>query len=302
MELDKKYTLNIDEGLVSNLGKGAIADYLQDNNLPTTVLLSQQWCWNWVVQNGKVRGKLPKRLARAFSARFDIKLTPEQMSEIGNIARAHILPPNKYTFDFTNNFSWEAGDFGDFGSCFWGNNYLAKEVLRNQGALAIRLYDALGYAGTSRAWLYQLSNKEWLLFNSYGDPTSKMVNLFAKFLSNKDGQVWEYKDILLSINDEESSLVYVNAHPQIVFVEGTYVPDSIDLDWNLDEYGVCECCETWENVDSFTIYRGDDYCEMCMKEYAVHCSECDMLIQRASEERTRNGYTVCFNCYYADEQ
>ena len=300
MELDKKYTLNIDEGLVSNLGKGAIADYLRDNNLPTTVLLSQQWCWNWVVQHGASRGKLPKRLARTLNDRHGIKITSEQTSEIGNIARAHILPSNEYTFDFTDNFNWEAGDFGDPGSCFWGSNYLAKEVLRNHGALAIRLYDALGYTGTSRAWLYQLSNNGWLLFNSYGDTTSKMANLFANFLSNERNELWEYKGIHLEINSEDGGLVFLNSSPQIVFAASMDVPDSIDLDWNLDEYRVCDCCDGWETVDSLTVYRNDNYCEICLDEYAVRCSECDKLIQSMSEEWTRNGHTVCSNCY--DEQ
>lgn len=295
MKIGVKYTIESKEMVVSPCGKVLIMGYLEEQDLPITPVLSVAWTWEWIKQSGLYRGKLPKRLARVMRSRYGVMLTSEQVSEIGNITKEHILPPAKRLLDFDNKLNWSAGDFGDGGSCFWTCHKPARGILRENGVLAIRLHDEDG--GYARAWVYKIDQDTWLLFNAYGVTTHVMANVFATFLSDETDKSWEYNGVSLSVNDDTTGLIYINACPQVVYVKDTSPTDYVSLEWDIGDYILCYHCEAYVEAGTENRYRGSSYCDACFDEAAVRCSGCGNLIDSSGEEYDYEGETLCCYCY-----
>src|SRR5574337_778366 len=73
--------------------------------------------WRWLNH----RGTLPKRISKWYYDTYHKKMSEKLASTIGNIVRKNTIPNKEYHFDFTKSFTWKDGDFGDAGSCFWGD-------------------------------------------------------------------------------------------------------------------------------------------------------------------------------------
>ena len=268
MEFEKKQTLEPAYKRVSLTGVQEIHNYLRlELGRFTSPNFPLSWSWEWMSTVGEFRGKLPGRLAHMLKATYDIKLKPKQKSEIGNIARRHLLVKEAYTIDFTTHFDWDAGDFGDSGSCFWGANYGAREIMEEEGVIAIRFYDEDG-RGSGRAWLYELSNDAWVLFNAYGLECPEVASIFAAKLKEDTGDTWEYEQMdHLQINGISRGFVYINNSPQIVYREGYDHELCVDLDWDIP-YFLCADCEDWVHEDE--LYYDEDYdeslCESCYRK------------------------------------
>ena len=295
MKTGVKYTVEVNGAAVSPAGQALIKEYLYDSNLPALRLSSSDWSWEWIVEYGRYRGKLPKRMAHLLKNAYNLKITSEQMSDIGNIAKGYILSFPTFILDFNESLDWAAGDFGDRGSCFWTYHAPARNELREQGVLAIRLYDEknIGYA---RAWVYKIDQDTWILFNAYGVTTQIMANIFAKFLTDEMGESWEYDGTYLRVNNDDAGLIYLNAHPQIVFVKGTVPSDEIDLEWDLGEYILCYYCEAFVEKGSEHDYRGNLYCDGCYKDEALICTDCGVVIDSDDDEYEYDREVVCAAC------
>ena len=97
----------------------------------------------WMVQDGALRGKFPKRVAQYIRkyGNEDEALGTAMLSTIGNIARQS-TPPEEVTYiDVSSDLDWAASDYGDSGSCFWGCKQSARYALMDIKAFAIRFYD-----------------------------------------------------------------------------------------------------------------------------------------------------------------
>ena len=276
MELEKKQTLTPSYKCVSITGIQEIHNYLR-------VVLGRllyvrfplTWSWEWLGTHGQYRGKLPNRLAGMLKTRYDIKLTAEQKSIIGNIARKHLLVEDTYTIDFTDNFDWDAGDFGDYGSCFWGDNSGAREIMEGEGVIAIRFYDE--DRGTGRAWLYELSDSAWLLFNAYGLECPEAASIFAMKLKEDTGDTWEYEELdSFQIDGNTKGFVYINSYPQIIYREDHDRDLNVDLDWSVPYYP-CPSCGDWTHEDD--MYYDEEDCE----SYCYGCYEATLA--KREEER-----------------
>ena len=298
MKTGVKHAVKAEEKLVSARGQLLITKYLVDLELNADVLGLSWWSWEWIKSSGYYRGKLPKRLFRVLKSFNNIALTSEQISEIGNIARAHMLPFQLYIIDFDDRLNWNAGDFGDSGSCFWTCRAPARDVLRDNGVLAIRLYkDDKGYA---RAWVYKINKDTWILFNAYGVDTHVMANIFARFLSSKADQSWIYGDMdCLEVNDDPTGLIYINPRSQVVYAEDTSPPCTVVLDWDVGEYIMCYNCEDIVLVEDALGYCGDYYCDNCYDGVVVRCTDCNDIIEN---EYIYDGDTLCECCYKARQE
>lgn len=299
MKTDVKYTVEAGIMEVSPAGRNLIREYLRSIDIPTFQLRDPRWTWEWIVVKGTYRGKLPKRMAKYINAQYDLNLTAEQVSEIGNIARAHILPPKTYTLDFDKDLDWDAGDFGDHGSCFWGDRSPAREVLHENGVLAIRLFNDSG-RGYARAWIYQLDNM-WLLFNSYGITTQIMANILSEFLNKHTDKSWEYDGIILTVNNDDDGLIYLNTRPQIIYIKGTSPPEEVNLDWDVGSHVLCYCCDTWIALGEEYFHREHSYCYSCYDDRVVQCSDCGEVIDDKEDEYFHEGEIYCSTCYHAKE-
>lgn len=275
MELEKKQTLTPPYKRVSETGIQEIHNYLRTElGRETYLYFPLSWSWEWLATHGDYRGKLPNRLAHLVKTRYDIKLIPKQRSMIGNIARKHLLVDDSYTIDFTDTFDWEPGDFGDYGSCFWAANRFAREVMEEEGVIAIRFYDEDG-KGFGRAWLYEVSSDAWVLFNAYGLECPEVASILTMKLEEDTGDTWDYEE-LSSLWMGPSSLVYINAQPQVIYRDGHHPGRSIDLDWDVP-YRMCISCDDWYYEDD--IYYDED-------SDGPICSDCyEMLLDRREAER-----------------
>jgi len=275
MELDEKVIVTQSSKDVSDSGVKEIHRYL-NTELGLLCWFPCDWSWDWVYTDGKYRGKLPNRVAAWIKSYYGLKLTSEQRSMLGNIARKHLCTKDCYTVDFTDEFDWEAGDFGDLGSCFWDANAAAREVMEENGVLAIRFYDEDG-KGFGRAWLYELSTNAWVLFNAYGPECAEAAFVFSMQMDKDTGETWTYKELdYLTVDGISHGLVYINGCPQIIYKGGYGPKNQVDLDWDVP-YRLCENCGSQIHEDE--TYYDDDWdgplCEDCY----------ETLLEQREEER-----------------
>lgn len=167
--------------------------------------------WRWLTN----RGSLPKRIGKWYYDTYNKKLPESLASSIGNIVRKHTIPNKDYHFDFTRKFTWNSGDFGDGGSCFWGDrSEIRQRMMADPRFYAMRFFterqvepngvcstsreifyknDKNYYNGMSRAWLVkdevkvEVNKKELtapihIIFNGYGMTTEQIASVFASYM------------------------------------------------------------------------------------------------------------------------
>jgi hypothetical protein len=117
-------------------------------------------------------GTLPKRIAKFFAS-CGLKLKPDSLGMIGDLARSYCPKSHKYRYDVVGNgsFDWSSGDFGDHGSCYWGCHSKCRYQLQSQhNAFAIRWYrtdEPDSKQGCGRCWVVVQKGIAFL-FNYYG--------------------------------------------------------------------------------------------------------------------------------------
>lgn len=120
--------------------------------------------WDWLLNKSKFPGTLPKRIANVYYKLYKVKLSPDTISKIGEIAKRYTPKEELIVLDidFTKDINWHAGAFGDWGSCFWGGRDTAKKLISENG-FAMRLWHAdkntamnlaCNYNGSSSAMRY----------------------------------------------------------------------------------------------------------------------------------------------------
>lgn len=274
-------------------------------------------------------GKLIKRLAKFIKQELNWKLSDAEAGYIGGII-TNYKPSDRIPFDVTDHFDWQAGDFGDYGSCFWGCRKNAREILTNHNCLAIRIYKDDSYnEGEGRAWLYYApKHNGFIMFNSYShrqieELSNKLaswirenyhIDVYTKRISFRvngrdDGTVW--------INGGEGILISSEEYSTLKSINMTGIEESTDIECcncgdyiNEDDviyiYGDCYCenccfycdhCEEYCRGDNFHVtYRGDRICDNCLENYDT-CYACNELYPMDDLYRTGDEYMLCDNCF-----
>ena len=102
---------------------------------------------DWLITRGTYAGTFPKRLRSYLKKEYDIKIEPQLMSEVGNIARNSTVSDDKLYVTFTRD-DWRGGTFGrdEDGSCYWGQRRRAKDSIWAAGGFAVHIFkDNPGY-------------------------------------------------------------------------------------------------------------------------------------------------------------
>ena len=194
LELETKYTFELD-GLISTTGIKRVRRAL---HLYTEVA-QKNTRWRLEINRsigGPVwkteRGTFPKRVSNYMYKTYDIKLQSSIMRNIGNIAQQNSTE-GKVIFDFTRRILWNAGEFGDDGSCFWTDYGGSRIAMMRVGIGAVRIYDSSGEFGRGRAWFFPVFSdaKQFVLFNAYGIMQARLI---ANFLSQLFGE-YKYRQI-----------------------------------------------------------------------------------------------------------
>lgn len=285
-ELYTRYTLAMPVGSISDSGRTLIAALIRVQRIKEGVWaaknpentsyglnpLPDDWVWQWVVTGkGEYVGTFPKRVSKYYHAAQKLKCPPEFLTQLGNIARAHTGDHLSYQFEFVNEIDWEDGDYGDSGSCWWGEYAGARDTLIDNGGLAIRFYDDSD-DGIGRAWIVP-HNGLFYLFNGYGftgDSTLIIARVMAQHLG------LSYKRVSLSNNGESYNTLYINNGAG--YVIGT--PETIEpinyQDFGFKVSGVtCENCGTNIDDEDHTAPDGTLYCSSCFYDRCNTCERCD---------------------------
>jgi polyhydroxyalkanoate synthesis regulator phasin len=310
------FILNTPEGVISETGQNDIEWYLQTklNGLDETTgkwsetkrdyhPLPKEFEWVWTTN----RGTLPKRITSYYYKNWQVKLSPEIVTELGNRGKLHASKAQTIVMDMTDSIDWQDGQFGDNGSCFWGEKSGAKSMIEKHG-FAVRAYKARDaytikegdpivwshIRGYARAWLAEVRRNVVVVFNGYGESTLN----FARLLALKFG--CSYKRINLLNNGYDDGVLWINGAVGYLIGEHSKIEgfSKHDLGWPdiEDERYYCEVCEDRIHADE-TVRAEDRYghtltvCEGC----SVTCDNCCNAFTSDAVRRF-DGDRLCNNC------
>jgi hypothetical protein len=281
-DLHTIYTLTTEKGAITPQGRTLIKAFIASTNInsdewndlnPNRSMhyLPQLpdvdvWAWHWIAYQDDFRGTFPKRVSKWYKLAYSLNCPKSFIEKIGNLARQHSLEAYTYRFDFTDRFDWDDGDFGDSGSCYWGSNYEARELLEDNGCLAIRFYDE-NKEGIGRAWLFPTEDF-YIVFNGYGFTTLEIAKIFATWAG------LNYKKINLYNNDESTGLIYINGSGS-GYAVGEYVEDVKRYDFEIYTPNGCYACGRDMGENSYTGADDEEYCMDCFYDRFDYCRVCD---------------------------
>lgn len=204
--------------------------------------LEDIWEWKASPENNYGQASWMKRMAKYMKDTRNITLTAEEKGELGDMVGSVMNHAHEYVWDIDDMLDWGSGDFGDGGSCFWGDRRGARRVMRDNGGMALRCYE--NGAGVARAWFTEVVSEEepnlfgdergevFVLFNGYGYSTHEMALLLANIVAGSA------RKIALENNGYKYGLVYINNFGYLIGNPETIhaMDDYYDLGWSVSGY------------------------------------------------------------------
>lgn len=233
-------------------------------------------------------------------------------------ARNHV-PKRNVWVRLTDDFGWQSGNFGDDGSCFWGGQWSAKELIRGEDGHALQVFmgkddmlkpyraleeqatDGTELWGAGRCWAVPMGDKSsWVVFNDYcQDGIRPQLHLkeFAKFFGEVMGwESYHTRKIDLTAGDEDSGVLYINGGKGIAVTRDTkYSWGSYDI-----PVSSCTCCdECGDGIDEHDAYTVNDrtLCPDCYHEHYTWCNRCNDDVHRDYAVYNEDGDAYCEYCY-----
>ena len=272
IKFGKHFRVAIPSGLISEAGQKVIVDYLYEHtNLPCPC----HSIWDWHAQvkgKGEYVGSFAKRVAKYYYQMYRIKLNSNLLGAIGSMVSQYTVKHNKYIFDFTNCFNWDAGDFGDYESCFWTCRREAKPKLEQHGVFAIRFFkttinDHLN--GRARAWIHR-TEKYLIAFNSYGEELSSVARILAHWLGVS------YRKIRLSNNGSDHGLIWINGGHGYIIGPESEINGINEIDLHIEsDVACCRCLELFDGICPRYMMSTGPMCKACFAECFTICNWCD---------------------------
>lgn len=253
------------------------------------------------------QGKLATRLIQLYKVMTETKLDNYTKEKIGQIIAQHTLTGDWF-FELSQDCDWSPGDFGDRGSCFWGEYEDCRLALHdNPDGMSMRVYspDKIG-CGRAWVWDYRETRGYLLLFNGYLVPpdragsvhyshgtTQALGGLLAQWLGQPYRKVpidayagWYINSSSGVAIGPQSSLDRITAYAL--------------LDINLDDYRepepytYCEQCDEplWDYSEVHTI----DFTSLCQGCYNVLTFTCEVCGNRGMRQRDET-QDVCISCW-----
>lgn len=260
-------------------------------------------------------GKIAKRVSTYLYKKHRIRITAEQLSQLGNIANSYKIRGFDYEYKFVKEFDWEDGMFGHSGSCWFTDEHgyeNSRDILDTAAGYAMLFYrvgdDYDPYNGVGRVWILPVlgDNEGLFLFNAYGVELSDAAQLICDAMP---GYTWKKiycyngtSDIY--INNNRGAVIYRNENQDIresecisLHLESThregYYHDLI-MDES-DNYFRCERCGDRHHVDDMYSTDYSTYCEDCYNELYGYCVRCNTDSDRDSGT-VYDGEFYCEDC------
>lgn len=248
----------------------------------------------WIVSKGKYAGTLPKRLSSMMYKTYGIKLDSQLLSILGGeLGKLNSDTQVKY-IQLLDGIDWESGQFGDYGSCFWGSNSGAKDMLGEVGSLSLKVYstnepknnhsqdyhcdyrcidsdsvDNDTIYSNSRCWIIP-HKRGLILFNGYGYELITQVRLLSTLLGVS------YKKIQLSNNGSGTDTLYINSDMGYLLGNQCDIcnTDSINLSIDDKDSQDCEECGCSYRQDDLTYMDDRNLCNDCLSDNYTYCECC----------------------------
>lgn len=285
---------------ITPAGKQAVLEYLDRIRLPQP---NDDFQWVWMTP----AGKFTKRLAKYYYLAFKHKLTSEDISQIGNLAKNHFNQRQEYWYDIDYSLDWHAGDFGDNGSCFWGNHEGARLAMQNDNRFfAFRLFQkpttrqylTETFQGFARCWGCTDDRGFVVLFNAYssGYWNVNLIRFARLFASIND---MDYQQV--RVRNSTHWLLYLNSGNAYAVGPTDIVRGLNEYDFALDcsEYETqyyCYQCDEPTHEDEAHLINGNVFCDYCFDTYYGYCHRCDEPTLQDELFTTREGEWVCDYC------
>jgi hypothetical protein len=202
-------------------------------------IASEEWIEpEWVTR----AGNYPKRLQKWLYQHNLGKLSAQDISQIGNIAKQHTSQAATHLIAVTRDLNQPADQFVNGGSCWWTDYSASRCILKQCGGLAIRSFTN-GYLQQpiSRAWIVPLGNdlhptqdahgaKGYVLFNAYGFPGDGYG--YARLLAQLTAKYYRRITFVLYGAYVNGNIGYLVADPDLC-----QTVSEISLDWQR----TCRC-------------------------------------------------------------
>lgn len=230
--------------------------------------------------------RFTKRLRKYLYDRYGYKLPDYTTTEIGNLYNRYNDNGTQHNIDIIDDIDWYAGDFGDTGSCYWGENDDDRVSLElSDNAYAIRAYND-DNEGVGRAWVVE-QDAGLVVFNGYHDNHAYPTLLFAQLLAQLTGLTIEKIDI--------SSHIYVNGDTGYILCKSTDELPSYREYLQIEEYSskvACtECGYSYPEDEMYNTDGGDDLCSDC----AYGCEKCGLIVPDSEIVFYQNSH-ICDSC------
>lgn len=230
----------------------------------------------------KLRGSLAKRMKTYLKFGPGIKCDEHCIDNFCcNISAYSVRHKRECLIEFTQRFDWNAGDYCDSGSCFWGCRSQAKELMQDEGYWAILIHDKEGN-GIGRAWIGEdqaRGHRTPVIFNYYGPNTISITDLAAVVydelypgMSTGTSPTFATRSLYNYGND--CGLIYINGSTCVPVVgpgENLYS----DYDLELGTPGTqCSRCDGFCDDDDFvTDAYGNVVCQGCIDSDYFWCED-----------------------------
>lgn len=228
--------------------------------------------FNWQFVNR--HGKITKRIAKLYKLR-GYSLNAQLLSIIGQIARDYSAKESDITYDLTQEFNWNSGDFGDSGSCFFGGRGQARSMMSDVNSYAFRYYAPGTLNGIGRFWIIPLTDETVSIINIYGKwNLIKGARILAELLET------DYKKLdSLECGGSDSGMLWINnSGASYIVGDVSEIRGSIELE---DYHGImddsrysCESCGDSTHEDNMCRVGEDYLCEDCYNNSAFSCERC----------------------------
>lgn len=248
------------------------------------VKLPDDWSWKNTVTDKKSEdgkygtGKFAKRVRAYILKNQGISMPDQWVQDLGQIAGRYSDQSTGTVLRFVDEFDWNAGDFGDPHSCFWGGREEARVMLKDHGAWAIQFFtpesiEAKQPKGYARMWTVRNFPQKglWTMFNGYGynmgDPSMVISRLMLSLIG-----ATKFREIKLRNYDSDSGTLYINSGNGFVFGEPTEpLKEKYDFSWPERIMGhCCHCEESVYEDDGHEVLDDRYYCEDCWSEYVCY--------------------------------
>lgn len=226
---DTRVTVALPAGVISEEGLASIANYLRDHRFDTDE------CGDYTLTHEErarlydlssrldelgdkwqtKQGNFTKRLSRFAYKEFGLKLAPDAISAVGNIAREHSTGVD-FDIEVTRDLNQSPHEFAHADSCWWNGYTRSRCALKNNGGFGLRTFN--DYDVTGRSWVMPLREcrmgqgrgltptfeafepDAFVVFNGYGALSGYHA---ARIVSHMAG--WTYRKIGFSCHP-----MYVN--------------------------------------------------------------------------------------------